>query len=177
MTFKYTQFQNTFATTGAEGDAGVDIKEHLQDIIKNHSAKRKVQQPLIKFGTSAGCRRLKKDIEVITAVVVEHDAGEMGLYKACEMLHEEHYPFVGHETWSHTEEHPRWRIILPLDKPLIISELGGVDEAQEAYRGFINDLSAVLGDGIISPESYHISQCWYLGHEAGTEGPLMVSNL
>jgi len=173
---KYTQFNNTFAQVGAIGETE-DIKEHCKSIVRSYGAQRKIQQPLIKWGIYKGCRRLKQDMEELHAIEIEHDGGLMHIYAAAELLDKEGYPFVGYETWSCTDKEPRWRFVLPLEKPLVFSELGGMEPVTAAHREFVNRLARVVGDGILSKESWYLGQCWYMGHQLGGRDPLMVSNL
>lgn len=55
------------------------------------------------------------------AIFLDVDSG-LSIDRVVEALTNENYQFVLYTSWSHTEEHHRYRIILPLDKPLSKSD-------------------------------------------------------
>lgn len=61
----------------------------------------------------AGARRSKRAVDVVSCLVYDVDDG-MPIEAAAECWRAADHSFVLHTSWSHTPEHPKFRIVLPL---------------------------------------------------------------
>ena len=63
-----------------------------------------------------GAIRKDDNVDLVTAMVLDFDSGEMDLDKIRDALEPNGY--YGHTTWSHSEAHPKYRVVVPMDKPV-----------------------------------------------------------
>ena len=62
-----------------------------------------------------GSTRGAKNVVAVTCLVLDFDDGTP-FYAAADVF--EQWPFLLHTSWSHTDELHKWRIILPLERPV-----------------------------------------------------------
>lgn len=114
--------------------------------------------PLLKlavFGdkrTTKGSLRSDENILEIFGIEGDYDAGQVTLIEAADKLEEQGVEACFYTTPSHTFEHPRWRVLVPLSKACLPSE----------RVKFVTVIDGMLG-GILARESYTASQTYYFG--------------
>ena len=119
--------------------------------------------PLIsgcRFGShrsDKGCLRTDENVVAVVAVVAEHDAGRVTLAEAKARLAEAGIAAFIFETPSNTPDAPRWRVIVFLS----------AEHPPAAYKGLVDKLAVVLGEGVLAPESWVRSQAFYFGYVTG----------
>lgn len=89
-------------------------------------------------------------------VVGEHDGGQVGVGEVVERLNECGIAAFLYTSASHTPEHPRWRVVAPLQRPI------GSDQ----YLPLLALLNGALG-GCLAPESADLKRRWYYGRVEG----------
>lgn len=118
--------------------------------------------PLVKlasFGVSRSPRgSLRHDANVVGVVGIEgdYDAEQMPPAVAAGLLTVAGIEAVVYTTPSHLPDKPRWRVVAPLSR----------EYRPDARREFVGRLNAALG-GILAPESFTLSQAYYMGRVAG----------
>ena len=137
------------------------LVERLQEVppqpVKDNS-------PLLKlatFGdirTEKDCLRHDGNVLEVTGVEGDHDSGEVSLEKAVSLLERWNLKAAVLPSWSHTPEEPRWRVYAPLSRPV----------KPEERRRYVAALNGILG-GILAPESFTLSQSFYVGPRPGGE--------
>lgn len=110
--------------------------------------------------TDKGTLRHDDNLEQITGIEGDHDAGTMTPEEAAERLRAAGIAALVHTTPSHRLDAPRWRVICPLAQP----------EAKEARRALVERLNDALG-GVLAPESFTPSQAFYFGAAVGQDAP------
>ena len=131
----------------------------LVDQIETVSAGTKAELPLLKlagFGekrSRTGSLRTNGNLAAITGVEVEYDGGVIGFDAAVRILREAGLGAIVYTTSSHSPDKPRWRILLCCSAALPPS-----DRAKLVAR-----VNGILG-GIVSRESFVLSQAYYYGH-------------
>jgi AAA domain/Primase C terminal 2 (PriCT-2) len=96
--------------------------------------------------------RTNLNVKYLTAIVVEHDSGEIGLDAAADIIRDAGLRGLLYTSPSHKADKPKWRIILPL--------------SYQADKGRHEILVATVNglfDGLLSPESFTLSQSYYFG--------------
>jgi hypothetical protein len=122
----------------------------------------KASQPLIKmatFGTKrtpAGSVRSNENLETISGVEIDHDAGTMSMGEAKARLESAGIKAVIYTSASHRPEKPRWRILAPCSEPR---------PAAERER-LVARINGVL-EGAAASESFTASQVFYIGRVQG----------
>jgi len=136
----------------------------LADWVTGQTAADKGRLPWIKlatFGptkTDKGCLRHDANVQTITGVEADYDAGEVGPDAAHVMLQEAGVAGLVYTTASHTPEAPRWRVLCPTSGPL----------PPDARKALIERLNGVLGGGL-DGTSFVLSQSYYAGSVEGGE--------
>ena len=126
--------------------------------------KPKAESPLVKFGvfgdtpTAKGSLRHDDNLLEVTGLEGDYDAGKVTPEAAQRLLDAAGVQAVVVTTHSSTPEKPRWRVFAPLARPIHPS----------GRKALIRRLDAVLG-GCLTPESFVLSQAFYVGHAAGGE--------
>jgi hypothetical protein len=156
-----TTFRDKYATTAKRVPMDWEkLVEHVRNPAKTYPSK--ADCPLLKlatFGTKAteaGCLRHDGNIETITGVEGDYDGEVVPITDAAQMMADAHIECVLYTSPSHTPQAPRWRVLVPLSKPC-------APAARAAYLARVN---GVLG-GILGPESFTLSQSYYIGRVAG----------
>jgi hypothetical protein len=98
--------------------------------------------------------RTNLNLDVLTAVVVEYDAGEIGFSAAVDIIDKAGVRALLYTSPSHRNDKPKWRIILPLS-------YRAAKTRHEALVAMVNGLF----DGKLAPESFTLSQSYYFGSD------------
>ena len=118
-----------------------------------------------RFGGAPSARgSLRHDANLVgvQSIIGEHDAGWFGPDAAKARFHKAGVAALAYATPSSRDDAPRLRFILPLS----------AEHPPAAYKGLVDKLAAVLGEGVLAPESWVRSQAFYFGRVTG--GPCNV---
>lgn len=163
VTITYTEFP------GPQAYKALQKNEHIigwtdfcSMVLSVPSYTQKSEQPLIKLA-AFDCKRtkthsLRHDANVLQIWGVEgdYDQGVVGIDQAQELLERAGVRAVLHTSASHTPEAPRWRVLAPLSAA----------HRPDQRNALMARLNGVLG-GILSNESWTLSQAYYLGRVHG----------
>lgn len=158
-----TFFTDPFAKTAQCESASL---RDLAARLRSTAARRKGDLPLWKlatFGTARtekGSLRHDDNLEQITGIEGDHDAGTMTPAEAVARLRAAGIAALVHTTVSHRPDAPRWRVLCPLAHPA----------TKEARRHLVEHLNATLG-GVLARESFTASQAFYFGAVKGQPKP------
>jgi len=125
--------------------------------------------PLLKFArfgdlrTDAGSLRHDANVVEVTGVEGDYDGEEMTPDEAQGSLERHNVKAVVLTSWSHEPDRPRWRVIAPFKKP----------KPPEERARFVAYLNGILG-GALAPESFTLSQSYYIGARPGAEYRVLV---
>lgn len=142
----------------------MDFPELERVIRSAKTAPDKAKQPLLKlaaFGTVAtdkGSFRHDANVLSVSGVEGDYDAGQVPMQQAAERLSAKRLTALLYTSASHEPTTPKWRVIVPLSRPLEGSE----EELYDQRRHWAGVLNAILG-GILTPESFVLSQCYFFG--------------
>lgn len=149
------------------GRSGADCleQEWTPSLITDPPVKRsKGLLPMLQFSRLGDQRseknslRTVENILAITGTVAEHDRGDVTMEEAHALLEAVGIEGYFHTTPSHTEDAPRWRLLLPFE-----GEYEGDGQTyRQIGRAVAKKLSGVL-NGAIAPESCRPGQSWYYG--------------
>lgn len=115
--------------------------------------------PLIKFGVQPWGSRAKGTIPTsLSAAVGDYDAGEVSVAEAVRRLRKAGIVAAVYTTRRHTPERPRWRVVAPLSAPV----------GPDGYGELLDLLNGALG-GILAPESWEATRCYFYGRVKGAE--------
>lgn len=137
----------------------------LVDMMMNppkHPTKTKCK--LLKLCSFGSVRTPKKslrhdaNVTAVTGIEGDYDGGVMSIDRAAQILSAFGIEAVLHTTPSHTEARPRWRVLAPLSRSY----------TPDQRQRFITVLDALLG-GILSTESFTLSQTFYFGAVDGSD--------
>lgn len=123
---------------------------------------RKDAMPLITFATfgdkpnAKGSLRHNGNVINLYGLVGDYDAGLITLAEAAARLNTTGIEAVLYSTPSHTPDNPRWRVVAPFSEKQLPSR----------HAHFMDLLNGALG-GILSPESWTLSQTFYVGQVKG----------
>lgn len=137
----------------------------LCNLLRSTVALSKGRLPLLKlarFGerrSSKGSFRHDANIVEISGVEVEYDGEEVGFDTAVAKLRGAGLCFVAYTTPSHAPERPRWRVIAPCSRLL----------PPERRFQLVARLNGVL-NGVLSSESFSLSQIFYFGSVQAAQG-------
>jgi hypothetical protein len=136
----------------------------MAELIERHTKRGgKKELPLwkmAKFGnkrTDKHCLRNNENVEYLTGVMVEHDAGTMPFDEAVRRVRDAKLTALLYTTPSHTPDKPRWRAAFPFAGRLFP---GG-------HENMVSRANALFG-GVLSNESWVLSQPYYYGRVEGT---------
>ena len=166
-------FVTVFRSTAGEITAARSMSmEELERVIQRgptvDSEAGKTTLPLLKlarFGeqvTAKGSFRSDENVVQVFGVEGDYDGEQVSIEAAAEMLKLFGVEALLHTSARHRPDAPRWRVFCPLSVPL------EGDTAQlKAQHGYWTDrLNGALG-GILSPESWALSQAYFFGSIAG----------
>lgn len=100
--------------------------------------------------------RCAVNIDYLTGVEGDYDAGEMDLFEAATLLEAAKIECFLHTTPSHRPEAPRWRVLAPVDGTAPLDQ----------RRALLDRVNTALG-GVLSQESYASAQAFYIGTVRG----------
>lgn len=122
-----------------------DIESEFGWIESSKKEYVKLFSPIILKENCEGIESSRKDSSVafVTAMVLDFDNDDMELDKIKEALEPNGY--YGHTTWSHSEAHHKYRIIVPMDKPVEASAWKGV------WKAFIDERSLPVDKKCCNP--------------------------
>jgi hypothetical protein len=160
----------TFAATffadkaAAQKDQRQVTVETLFNLIRDTTAPAKAELPWIKlarFGNAVseqGCLRHDRNVIAITGIEGDYDGERMRFDEAVEIAAKAGLRAIIYTSPSHAPERPRWRILCPTSR-----ELPPRERAHMVAR--INGLY----HGILSAESFALSQSYYYGSVNGNQ--------
>lgn len=122
----------------------------------------KSDQPLFSGARFDGDHRSTETVRSVSAIVGDHDAGTLTPSEAADMLVRCGVAGIIVTTFQHMPDKPRWRVVVPLSKPV---------NASEALH-WVRVLNHLLG-GTLAGESETIAQAWFYGRPAGAK-PLVL---
>lgn len=137
--------------------------EFVERIREAEAFHKKEDAPLLKlatFGTKQTSKKsLRHDANVLEVhgIELDYDDGVVTMDDALNMLEKHGIRAVIHPTASSTPEKPRWRAFLPLAAPV----------PPEERERLVARANGVL-EGIVSKESFALSQAYYLGSIVGS---------
>lgn len=138
----------------------------LAEKIRARQADAKTSLPLLKLGTFGASRtergslRHDGNLESVSGIEGDYDAGEVSPQEAAERLRRANIAALVYTTPSHAPDAPRWRVLCPLSK-----EIGPGEREALCER-----VNGALG-GILASESFTRSQTYYFGGVAGQAAP------
>lgn len=158
-TITITVFDDAFARTKSERTTTL---RSLAEQIHQNTATRKTQLPLLKlarFGdvsTVKGCLRHDTNVLSIAGVEGDYDGERVSVAEASARLHAAGIAAAICTSPSHSPERPRWRVLCPFSE----------SAPPEARERIVARLNSALG-GILSAESFTLSQSYYFGTVEG----------
>lgn len=114
---------------------------------------------LARFGeqrTAKGSLRHDENVQEIYGIEGDYDGEQVQPEQAVALLEAAQIRAVVYTSPSHTPDKPRWRVLCPLSTP----------HAPHQRYAFLARVNGALG-GILSPESFTLSQSYYFGRVAG----------
>src|SRR4051812_6849979 len=155
-----TIFPNVGGTTLKRHDWSVDeLVGHLRNAVPYL---KKSDCPLVKLATFGemrsehGSLRHDRNVIEIHGIEGDYDGGQVSLADAQMMLFENSVQAVLYTSASHRPGKPRYRVLCLLSRP----------HPPEERERLVARLNGVLG-GILAPESFTLSQSYYMGEVAG----------
>ncbi len=125
----------------------------LRPIVTTPRAASKNLLPLIGgYQLAAGQGRGNENVQEITFIIGDYDAGEMSVMDAAMRLEDANISALVYTTPSHSAHSPRWRVVCPLAEP--------ADPRQ--HQRLVSRLNGVLG-GVLTGESWTLSQSYFIG--------------
>jgi len=162
---KVTYFDADDSPQGKLGD--IETIHDLSEIITEPVGKLKRNLPLFKFSKYRNNYRNNHNVEEISAIEVDYDGGDIPPWLALETLQNQDLEALLYTTPSHREEvgSYRWRIILPLSKPV----------SPEEHQKLVARVNGIFG-GALADESFVLSQAYYYGSIEGQPKPTVLTN-
>jgi Virulence-associated protein E len=137
----------------------------LEPRIRTVTRKQKARLPWLKLAAFGNERlphpdnppdrwslRHNANVLAISGVEADYDQGKIAVEEAADVLRAALLAGMIYTSPSHTEDAPRWRVLCPLSQ----------DHAPEARAGLVAKLHSLF-DGILSRESFTLSQSYYYG--------------
>lgn len=158
-TLEYTEFPDVRAMSRKTLRAS--WPEFVRTLESPPLAASKDKQPLLKLATfgerrnEVGCYRTDANVDAITGVEGDYDAGVVSIEDAVALLEKHGIRGVVYSSWNHKPETPRWRVLCPTSKAL---------EPGERAR-LVARVNGALG-GVLAVESFVLSQIYYFGQSA-----------
>ncbi len=133
--------------------------EGLAPLIAQAVAESKNRLPLFVLGAFMGSRSAA-NLETVEGIVGDYDAGDIPLDWALARLIDSGLHGLLYSTPRHTDQKPKWRLVLPFSRPL-----GPDDQKRMGAR-----LCRVFGD-IFDSSSFDLSRPFYYGRIEGRPVP------
>ena len=115
--------------------------------------------------TAKGCIRHAANVKWIYGIEIDYDLEVMPMSAAAELLQAAKLEAVFYTSPSHKVDKPRWRILLPVGAPT----------KPEARRDLVGRVNRLLG-GVVSHESFTLSQSFYVGQVEGVMYECLVTH-
>lgn len=141
----------------------------LQTMALNTRAPVKAALPWLKLATFGNHRTVKGslrnngNIVTITGIEADYDQGRVSVAEAARLIRAAGIEALIYTSPSHLDDLPRWRVLCPVSHPL-----PGANRAELVAR-----LNHVLG-GVLSTESFTLSQAYYYGQTPDSLDPAAV---
>lgn len=157
-TFHWVTYPNTTTTTPVAHSG--PFEEFLEEILDPRNTRtNKRDCPLFQCVImSPGTSRGTSSIRYHTALVGDYDEGEIPMGRARDILEAYQIQAFFYESYSSTEDHPKWRMVLPLATPVTPEEM-------RVGLAKINQLLL----GVFSAESFVSAQAYFYGWKTGKE--------
>jgi hypothetical protein len=159
----YALFPNTLAAEKIDR-TDVPWSELVARIRDARTYPDKAHCPLIKlaeFGniiTDKGSLRSDQNVKRVYGVEIDYDGEQVSLEAGARLLREARLQAVLYTSPRHTPRAPRWRALLPLAEPA----------APDKRAEYVARVNRALG-GIVSRESFTLSQSFFIGRVQGAE--------
>jgi predicted P-loop ATPase len=166
MSFIFTSFTDVYAQSFVIEDMEV---VGLEELITTTTAPTKERLPVGKLarfgvqrsppdtnGKGGGSLRWDQNVLMTSGGEGDYDGGLMTFQEAVRRLTDSGIVFIAHTTARHSPLAPRWRVWAPFSK-----ELPPAERAR-----MINRVNGIVG-GVLSRESWVISQGFFIGHVDG----------
>jgi len=124
---------------------------------------------LAKFGDSLSPHKsIRHDDNVIEVhgIEIDYDGGLVAASEVIQTLQSHKVEALAYTTVSHTADNPRWRLLVPLQTP-IVGDRNDIKEKRSYYCTAVNSL---IG-GIAENESFTLSQAYFFGRLSGNMPP------
>jgi hypothetical protein len=138
----------------------------IANAIRKTTAPTKEALPLLKLARFAdmaspkGSLRWDNNVTSVTGCELDYDAGKVSFDDARLLLMEAGICCILYTSPSHTEDHPRWRVLAPF---------------AAARENSLRAVGAARLNGVLcgnaAPESFALSQSYYYGYVDGTDPP------
>jgi hypothetical protein len=157
-----TEFPNQAPTTLTESRVTL---AGLAARIRSASAPSKAELPWLKLArfngepnpaTSSGCVRYNAGVVAVSGIEADYDGETVPMSDAAEKLRRAGVEALLYTSASHTPAKPRWRVLCPF----------ATEHSPAERTRFLDQLNGVLG-GILTPESWTLSQSYYFGNVDG----------
>jgi hypothetical protein len=135
-------------------------------IAKSKSALKLIS--LAEYGdklTPKGCIRSAANVRWVYGIEIDYDLEVMPMATAAELLQGAKLEAVFYTSPSHKPDKPRWRILLPTGAPM----------KPEARRDLVGRINRLLG-GVVSHETFTLSQSFYVGQVEGAPYECLVTH-
>ena len=152
-----TIFPHKKATAGSRKTLGWSelIAMHASPVVRKDNE----SLPLIKYSALPGDSRAAGAApDNITAIVGDYDDGQVSIDAAAKLLTAAGISAFFYTTRRHHPERPRWRVVVQLSCPI----------SCDALDQYLDVLNGALG-GILAPESWESTRCYFYGWVDGNE--------
>lgn len=162
LALEYTTFRSI--TDKAAHRATSTWPELVDKLMHPDEHATKKDCPLLKLATFGdnrspnGALRHMTNIQQITGIEADYDAGLVSIEQAAAMLEKATIAALLYTSPSHTPERPRWRVLAPLSEAHPLCE-------RKRFAGMLN---TALG-GILAPESFVDAQTFFYGKVTGAD--------
>jgi hypothetical protein len=154
----------------------------FSDLLLNTRAPTKFDLPLFCCSSFDNKRSAKKalrrddNVRETFCLVGDHDDGTVSLADAADAVQQAGIAALLVTTPSYTNAKPRWRIIAPLSDPLHHARTNGAGLGLADYPMLISRLAGIFPTDTLAPESWVLSQSWFMGSIAGAldHGVLLI---
>jgi hypothetical protein len=120
--------------------------------VRETQADEKSLLPLISFCSFENNHRSKENARKFSAIALDYDAGIISMERAAATFRKAGILALLYETPSNTIRTPRWRVIVPMSKPLPAAR----------YSQMVGRANGILG-GVLARESYSEAQAYFFG--------------
>jgi hypothetical protein len=155
QTKRCTIFKTVRTSVGRPRDLSL---MEIAQMVETYTAPRKEALSLIKLARYEGHRRSNDTLFEVGGCEADYDAGRMSIVDAADLLEAADIAALLYETPSSTPTAPRWRAMFVFS--------GHYSPDKRAT--FLARANGVLG-GVLAPESFTLSQCYFVGHVEGRQ--------